>query len=120
MAGPRTSCAPTSRVVPTTGSSGGSSPRANGSGQAAVGLRRELETAPIAEAARVASAELFIVVVDKGEEERVLLVDLASKSVLMRLRRRVEEAGTSPAAVIYREQLQGCALALATRRAAEG
>ncbi len=82
-------------------------------------LRRELEGAPVAEAAKAAGAELFIVVIDEAKEARVLLVDLAAKSVLLRVRRPLEEPGTSPAAQIRREQLQGCALALAARRVAE-
>ncbi len=82
-------------------------------------LRRDLEAAPVAEAVKAAGAELFIVVIDEGAEARVALVDLASKSVILRVRRRLEVAGTTPAASIYREQLEGCALALAARRAAE-
>ena len=82
-------------------------------------LRRDLEAAPLAEAARAAGAELFVVVIDEGPEARVELVDLAGKSVLLRARRRLEVPGTSPAASIYREQLEGCSLALAVRRAAE-
>jgi hypothetical protein len=82
-------------------------------------LRRDLEAAPLTEAARAASSELFVIVVDEGPEARVVLVDLTSKSVLLRVRRRLEVPGTSPAASIYREQLEGCALAMAVRRAAE-
>ncbi len=74
---------------------------------------------PVAEAARAARAELLIVVVDEATEARVLLVDLAAKSVLLRVRRPLEDPGPSPAALVHREQLQGCALALAARRVAE-
>jgi hypothetical protein len=83
-------------------------------------LHQALTKAPLAAAAKAASAELFIVVVDQGPAARVLLVDLPSKSVLLRLHRRLEAGGTSPAAVLHREHLQGCGLALATRNAAEG
>jgi hypothetical protein len=82
-------------------------------------LRRELDGAPVAEAAKAAAAELFIVVVDEATEARVLLVDLATKSVLLRVRRPLEEPGPSPTAMVHREQLQGCALAMAARHAAE-
>jgi hypothetical protein len=82
-------------------------------------LRRTLDGAPVAEAARAAGAQLLVAVIDEAASARVLLVDLTSKSVLLRLRRRLEEPGTSPAATVRREELQGCALALAARRAAE-
>ena len=82
-------------------------------------LRQKLDAAPIAEAVKATGAELLIVVVDEGAEARVALVDLAAKSVLLRVRRRLEVPGTSPAASIYREQIQGCALAVAARHAAE-
>jgi hypothetical protein len=80
-------------------------------------LRRELDGAPVAEAAKAAAAELFVVVVDEATEARVLLVDLATKSVLLRVRRSLAEAGASPAATVHREQLQGCGLAMAVRDA---
>ncbi len=82
-------------------------------------LRHDLETAPLGGAVKAASAELLITVVDDGAEARVALVDLTSKSFLLRVRRRLEVPGTSPAASIYREQLEGCALAVAARHAAE-
>jgi hypothetical protein len=83
-------------------------------------LRRTLTAAPVAEAARAAAAELLIVVVDDGPGARVALVDLARKSLLLRLYRRFEDPGASPAAMIHRESIQGCALARAVRSAADG
>jgi hypothetical protein len=82
-------------------------------------LGRELEAVPVEQAARAVGAELFIAVVDDAAEARVLLVDLASKEVLLRLRRRPEEVGTSAPAALHREEIQACALALAVRRAVE-
>jgi hypothetical protein len=82
-------------------------------------LRRGLEAAPVAEAARAAAAELLILVLDEGPTSaRVELVDLRARTVVLRLDRRLEEPGSSPAAAVHREALQGCALAGAVRRAA--
>jgi hypothetical protein len=80
-------------------------------------LRRTLEGAPVAEAARASAAEVFIVVLDEGPTARVALVDLVHKSVLLRLRRPLEAPGSSPAATVHREPLAACALALSARGA---
>jgi hypothetical protein len=83
-------------------------------------LRRDLEAAPMADAARAASAELMIVVIDEPGSGRVLLADVGAHRVLMRLRGSVSEQGTTAAASLHREQLASCSLALAVRSAAEG
>lgn len=89
-------------------------------------LRRDLEGAPIEQARKAIGAELLIVVADaaggapdKPQEARVALVDLTSKKVLLRARRRPEEQGRSPLAMLHRADLEGCSLALAVRRAVE-
>lgn len=84
-------------------------------------LRAALGGAPVAEAARAAAAELFIVVLDQGSSNaRVELVDLASKTVLLRLDRKLPEPSSSPAAAVHREPLQACSLALEVRTVAGG
>jgi hypothetical protein len=83
-------------------------------------LRRTLEGAPVAEAARASAAEMFVVVLDEGPNARVALVDLVHKEVLLRLRRPLEAPGSSPAAAVYREPLAACALAVSVRSAANG
>jgi hypothetical protein len=82
-------------------------------------LRRTLDGAPVAEAAKAAAAELLIVVVDEGPAARVEFVDLRTESVLLRVRRTFEDPGTSTPAQVHREPIQGCALARAVRHAAE-
>jgi hypothetical protein len=52
-------------------------------------------------------------------ESIVELVDLRSNKRLLVVRRRTEETERSPAAAVYRDQVNGCALALAVRRAVE-
>ncbi|MFT3765054.1 MAG: hypothetical protein QM820_06005 [Minicystis sp.] len=82
-------------------------------------LRKEMESAPVEQAKKAASAELLIVVVDgPGREARVTMVDLAEKKVRVSVRRRlgIEEQGNSVNAALYRDQLEGCGLALAVRR----
>src|SRR5262249_6250475 len=84
-------------------------------------LHRELDAAPVAEAARAASAELLLLVLDESPSSaRVELVDLRQRTVLLRLDRRLEEPGTSAAAAPPREPLQACALARAVRGAVGG
>jgi hypothetical protein len=78
-------------------------------------VRHTLDDIAFADAARAASAELFMIVVDHDADARVLFVDLKSKSVLLRLHKHVDDAGTSPPAVIHRESMRGCSLAFATR-----
>lgn len=83
-------------------------------------LRRELDSAPVEQAKKAAASEVLIVVADgPAREARVTLVDLVSKQARLRLREHVEEQGRSSAAAFHREQLEGCALALAVRRAVQ-
>jgi hypothetical protein len=84
-------------------------------------LRKELESSPTDEAKKAAAAELLIVVADgAGEADtrkaRVSFVDLASKKVLLRLRPGIEPLSRSATAVVHREDMEGCSLALAVRR----
>jgi hypothetical protein len=83
-------------------------------------LRRTLEGAPVAEAARASAAEVFLVVLDEGPTARVALVDLVHKNVLLRVRRPLEAPASSPAATVHREPLTACALALSVRNATNG
>lgn len=82
-------------------------------------LRLALEAAPIADAARAASAEVLIVVADEAAGARVAIVDLSDKSWLLRMSRPFEALASSPAAQIHRESMQLCALARAARKLAE-
>jgi hypothetical protein len=82
-------------------------------------LRRTLEGAPVADAARAAAAEVLIVVADEPGGARVAIVDLSDKSWLLRMTRPWEAVGASPGAQIHREAMQGCALGRAVRKLAE-
>jgi hypothetical protein len=82
-------------------------------------LRRDLEAAPMADAARAAAAEVMIVVLDEPGSARVLIADVGAHAVLLRMRGPLSEPGTSPAASLHREQLAACSLATAVRRAAD-
>lgn len=87
-------------------------------------LRKELEAAPVESAAKAAAAELLILVADEpavtgARAARVTLVDLTSNRPLVRVRVRVPSAGRSATAALYREHLEGCALALAARGSVE-
>ena len=59
-------------------------------------------------------------VLDEKSEARVEIVDLRTQSVILRVRRKLEETSSSASAAIYREAIQSCALARAVRHAAEG
>lgn len=87
-------------------------------------LLRELQASPTDEAKKAAGAELLIVVADGvvatgAREARVTLVDLVGKKVLLRAKPRAQERGSSAAAVIHRDDMDGCGLALAVRRSVE-
>jgi hypothetical protein len=87
-------------------------------------LRKDLEAAPLENAKKAVAAELLIMAVDlpsptNSREARVALMDLKSKTVLMRVKLHIDEQGSSPAGALYRNELEGCALALAARRALE-
>ena len=87
-------------------------------------LRKELGAAPVEQAKRAVTAELLIVAVDLpaaggGREARVTLVDLGAKNVLLRRRLHIEEQGRSPAGVLYRAELEGCAFAFTARKVIE-
>jgi hypothetical protein len=85
-------------------------------------LRRDLEGAPVSDAARAARAELLLVVIDEPGSPgatRVLFADLTSPGALVRLRRPLPPADTAPQAALYRDQLASCSLALDVRKAAE-
>lgn len=90
-------------------------------------LRRSFEAAPLEGAKRAARAELLLSVMDEpsdapgpseldGErphEVRVGVVDLATRKVLLRLRRRVDPAWVSEATrAQFAAGIDGCALAL--------
>ncbi|MBE7484093.1 MAG: hypothetical protein HS104_29510 [Polyangiaceae bacterium] len=90
-------------------------------------LRRDFERAPIARAKAGARAKLLLVVVDEPNTEpgpteldgerphdvRVGLVDLGTRKVLLRLRRRVDPSWISPTArAEYASGIDSCALAL--------
>jgi hypothetical protein len=89
-------------------------------------LRRELERAPIERAKQAAKARLLLVAIDEpgdgrgpteldGEHAhaaRVVLVDLATSSILLRMRQLVDPSWISPAKrATYASALDGCALA---------
>lgn len=84
-------------------------------------LRKDLEAAPIEQAAEASAAELLIVVADEasGRFARVALADLASNRALVRLRLPVPPAGKSVMAALHRGEMEGCGLALALRRSVE-
>lgn len=83
-------------------------------------LRKDLEASPLELARQAASAELLLVVADTpAEPSRVTLVDLATGKILLRVRRKVHDLGTSAAAALHREQLEGCDLALSVRASTE-
>jgi hypothetical protein len=107
-------------------------------------LRKDLESAPIEAAGMASTAELLILVADEIQEPdaasksaldadplgyraqerahdaRVALIDLASRKVLLRVRRRVDASGRSErATALYRAAIQGCDLALDVRDATE-
>ncbi|MEP7121985.1 MAG: hypothetical protein ABJE95_13780 [Byssovorax sp.] len=107
-------------------------------------LRRDLDSAPIDAARLASSAELLIVVADEIQEPdparkpaqtadslgyraqesahdaRVALIDLASGTVLLRVRRRLDASSRSDrATALYRVAIQGCDLALDVRSATE-
>jgi hypothetical protein len=84
-------------------------------------MHKELDAAPVEQAKRAAAAELMIIAVDlpapgQGHELRLVLMDLAAKKLLVRRRLHVEEQGRSPAGVLLRAELEGCALALTARK----
>lgn len=84
-------------------------------------MHKELDAAPVEQAKRAAAAELMIIAVDlpapgQGHELRLVLADLAAKKLLLRRRLHVEEQGRSPAGVLLRAELEGCALALTARK----
>jgi hypothetical protein len=80
-------------------------------------LRRDLEKAPVALAKKAAGAELMLVVADSAAGARVVLVDLAAKKTLLRLRRRADELALSARASSQREEIEACSVAVAVRRA---
>lgn len=87
-------------------------------------LRRDLDAVPVEQARRAALAELLLIVADDPadpaqptREARVTMVDLGSGEVLLRLRRRPADQGTSSMASLHRADLEGCDLALGVRRA---
>lgn len=87
-------------------------------------LLRELQGSPTDEAKKAAGAELLIVVADSAvktgsREARVTLIDLTAKKVLVRARPRVDSRGRSVAAQSHRDDMDGCALAVAVRRSVE-
>jgi hypothetical protein len=106
-------------------------------------LERSIAGSTIASAKKAAVSELLIVVVDEVDgvsdvkatgrdvdplsyraqegthHARVALVDLASDSVLLRVRRRVDASELSKRATMHRVAAQGCRLALEARRTAE-
>ena len=88
-------------------------------------MHKELDAAPVEQAKRAAGAELLIIAVDlpapgQGHELRLVLVDLAAQKLLLRRRLHVEEQGRSPAGVLLRAELEGCALALTARKVIGG
>ena len=83
-------------------------------------LKRVLDAAPTAQAKVAAGAEVLIVVTDVKTEDgrrdpRVVVVDLASQKLLLRVRPRVDESKVAVKGGAHGEQLQGCGLALAVR-----
>jgi hypothetical protein len=82
-------------------------------------LHRALDGAPIADAARAASAEVLIVVADEAAGARVAIVDLSDRSWLLRMSRPFEATKSSPAAQIHHESMALCALAREARKLAE-
>jgi hypothetical protein len=101
--------------------------RAAESADEVVRLRTDLERAPIERAKQAAGAELLLAAIDEpgdlagpteldGERKhpvRVVLVDLASSKVLLRLRRVVDPIGITPVKrATYATGIDSCTLAL--------
>ncbi len=84
-------------------------------------MRKDLEGAPLDLAKKALAAQLLVVVVDTASptgtrEARVLLVDLATDSVLLRARPHIDQQGRTSASAFYQAEVDGCALALAVRQ----
>jgi len=87
-------------------------------------LHKELDAAPLDQAKRAVAAELLIVAVDLppvggGREARLALVDLVANKVLVRRRLHLEDQPRSPAGVLLRAEIEGCAFAFAARKLIE-
>lgn len=84
-------------------------------------LRHDLEAAPVDRAKKAVQAQLLIVVADTASETgtraaRVTLVDLTTKTVLLRARTKIDHQGRTAATAFYEAEADGCALALEARR----
>lgn len=84
-------------------------------------LHKDLEAAPVAEAKKAAGARLLIAVADEpgGRAARVTLADVTANKVLLRLQLPVKSSGLTPLAMLHRDELSACSLALSVRRAVE-
>lgn len=83
-------------------------------------LRKVLDAAPTEHTKKAAAAEILIVVTDAKDEKgasssRVLVVDIATQTVLLRLKPKVDP----PKAGSHRDQVEGCSLALAVRKSVD-